>query len=100
MRITIALAALAGALTFAASPASAQRFAPQETDRAFEARSEGKSLSLPAIERRVLPRMRGYKYLGPEIRGSDYRLKFMKDGRIVWLDVDASNGRIIARHGF
>ena len=100
MRIALTLTALVGAFTFAAAPASAQSFAEQEADRAFEAREQGRSLSLPDIERRVVPRMRGYQYLGPEKRGRNYRLKFMKEGRVVWVDVDASNGRIIGRHGF
>ena len=99
MRISIALTALVGAIAFA-SPASAQSFAPQEADRAFEAREQGQSLSLPEVERRVVPRMRGYSYLGPEKRGANYRLKFKKEGRIVWVDVDARSGRIIGRHGF
>ena len=100
MRTVLTLTALVGALAFAAPPANAQSFAQQEADRAFEAREQGRALSLPDIERRVVPRMRGYKYLGPEKRGRNYRLKFMKEGRIVWVDVNAANGRIIGRHGF
>lgn len=99
MRFSLALTALAGALAFA-TPANAQAFSEQEADRAFEAREQGQSLSLPEVERRVVPRMRGYKYLGPEKRGRNYRLKFMKEGRVVWVDVEARTGRIIGRHGF
>ena len=38
-------------------------------------------------------------YLGPEFRGDTYRLKFMRDGRVIWVDVDAATGRIKGRSG-
>ena len=36
-------------------------------------------------------------YLGPEFNGDTYRLKFMHDGRVIWVDVDAQTGRIVGR---
>ena len=54
-------------------------------------------MPLPQLERRVLPFMGGADYLGPEFNGRTYRLKFMKDGHVIWVDVDAATGRIIGR---
>ena len=56
-------------------------------------------MPLPQIERRVMPFMGGADYLGPEFNGDTYRLKFMRDGRVIWVDVDAATGRIIGRSG-
>jgi hypothetical protein len=80
-----------------ASPAPADR--PRDQDRAFQATREGRSMPLPMIERRVMPFMGGAEYLGPEFRGDSYRLKFMRDGRVIWVDVDAATGRIIGKSG-
>ena len=59
----------------------------------------GNVLSLREIERRVLPQMRGSEYLGPayDATARAYRLKFIKDGRVTYVDVDARTGRIIRR---
>ena len=78
-----------------ASPAPAQR--PRDQDRAFEATKQGRSMPLPKIERRVMPFMDGADYLGPEFNGETYRLKFMRNGRVIWVDVDAATGRILRR---
>ena len=85
------------AASLIASPALADR--PRDQDRAFEATRHGRSMPLPMIERRVMPFMGGADYLGPEFRGETYRLKFMRDGRVIWVDVDAATGRIIVRSG-
>ena len=53
-------------------------------------------MSLPMIEQRVMPFMGGADYLGPELRGPIYRLKFMRNGRVIWVDVDGQ-GNIIRR---
>lgn len=78
-----------------ASPALADP--PRDADRAFEATQKGRSMPLPNIEQRVMPFMGGADYLGPEFNGDTYRLKFMKNGRVIWVDVDAATGRIIGR---
>lgn len=67
-----------------------------------EARKEmkaGNVLSLREIEARVLPQMRGSEYLGPSYDSTAraYRLKFIRDGRVTFVDVDARTGRIINR---
>ena len=81
-----ALAALCAGLL--ATPALADK--PRDADRAFDAAREGRAMPLPNIERRVMPFMGGADYLGPEFNGSTYRLKFVKDGRVIWVDVDAA----------
>lgn len=59
----------------------------------------GNVLSLRQIERRILPRMKGSEYLGPayDSAARAYRLKFIKDGRVTYVDVDAKSGKIINR---
>jgi hypothetical protein len=69
----------------------------REQERAFEAKRDGRSMPLPQLERRVIPFMGGADYLGPELNGGTYRLKFIQDGRVIWVDVDAQTGRIIRR---
>jgi hypothetical protein len=91
---TLFAAAIVAAGLFAA-PALAEP--ERETDRAFEATRDGRSMPLPQLERRILPFMGGADYLGPELIGRTYRLKFMLDGRVIWVDVDARTGRIIRR---
>ena len=96
MKMLLPLAAAALALT-ALHPAVAQSRNDQS-----EARKEmraGNTLSLREIERRVLPTMRGYEYLGPayDSRAMAYRLKFIRDGRVTFIDVDARTGKIINR---
>ena len=69
----------------------------REQQRAFEATREGRSMPLPQLERRVMPFMGGADYLGPEYNGGAYRMKFMQNGRVIWVDVDPQTGRIIRR---
>jgi hypothetical protein len=68
-----------------------------EQEQAFEAKRDGRSMPLPQLERRVMPFMGGADYLGPELNGGTYRLKFIQNGRMIWVDVDAQTGRIIRR---
>ena len=76
---------------------SAQSQPMRESDRAFEAKREGRSMPLPQLERRVLPFMGGADYLGPELNGGTYRMKFIQNGKVIWVDVDPQSGRIIRR---
>ena len=92
VRTLLLAAALAAGLTSA--PALADP--PRETQRAFEATREGRSMPLPQLERRVMPMMGGADYLGPELNGDTYRFKFMQNGRVIWVDVDGQ-GRVIRR---
>lgn len=90
---TLFAAAIAAGLI--ASPALADR--PRDQDKAFEATKQGRSMPLPKIERRVMPFMDGADYLGPEFNGRTYRLKFMRNGRLIWVDVDPETGKIVGR---
>jgi hypothetical protein len=57
----------------------------------------GNVRSLREIEQRVLPSMPGAQYLGPEYdpAAMAYRLKFIREGRVMFIDVDARSGEII-----
>lgn len=57
----------------------------------------GNVRSLREIERRVLPMMPGTQYLTAEYDPAAvaYRLKFIRDGRVMFVDVDARSGEII-----
>jgi hypothetical protein len=93
--IRLTLLAVAAAAGLLSAPALADP--PRDSDRAFEATREGRSMPLPQLERRVLPFMGGADYLGPELNGTIYRFKFMQNGRVIWVDVDGQSGRIIRR---
>jgi uncharacterized membrane protein YkoI len=105
---TLALA-LAGTSASMAVPAAANAPAfsllaaqSQQREDQGEARKEmkaGNQLSLREIERRILPQMKGAEYLGPayDAVAHAYRLKFIKDGRVMYVDVDARTGKIINR---
>ena len=64
---------------------------------AREEMKAGRTLPVREIERRVIPQMRGHEYLSFEYDGnsSAYRLKFIKEGQVVWVDVDARTARIL-----
>lgn len=59
----------------------------------------GNIRSIREIERRVLPMMPGMQYLGPEYDPAAiaFRLKFIRDGRVVFVDVDARTGAIMGQ---
>ena len=69
----------------------------REQERAFQDMRDGRSMPLPQLERRVMPFMGGADYLGPEINGGTYRMKFIQNGRVIWVDIDPQTGRIIRR---
>ena len=96
MRVFGSLFAAAIASGLLAPPAAAAD-RPRDQDRAYSATVNGQSMPLPKIEQRVMPFMGGADYLGPEFRGDTYRLKFMRGGRVIWVDVDAATGRILRR---
>ncbi len=92
------LTALAGTVMFTlmALPADAA----QRRDEQNDARAQmmaGKVKSLRSIENRVLPKMSGSQYLGPEFDpvAQVYRLKFIRKGRVVFVDVDGRTGSIL-----
>src|ERR1700746_3646489 len=94
LRILLVAGLVATGLTSA--PALADP--PRDSQRAFQGRQEGRSMPLPQLERRVMPLMGpGPDYLGPELNGGTYRMKFIQNGRVIWVDVDPQTGRIIRR---
>lgn len=87
----LALAAL-GAIALPADPGGEQGEARKE-------RQAGNILSIRQIEQIVLPRMAGKQYLGPDYdpAAMAYRLKFIHEGKVYFVDVDARTGRIIGQ---
>jgi len=100
MRNWFALTMLAPllAVTPALTPAPTARAEPGgEQGQVRKDIRAGNVRSLREIERRVLPMMPNMQYLGPEYdpAAMAYRLKFIQDGRVVFVDVDARSGTII-----
>ncbi|PXA91386.1 hypothetical protein DMC47_25745 [Nostoc sp. 3335mG] len=63
------------------------------------AREQGRILPMREIERRVVPQMRGAQYLGFDYDPATgiYTLKFLRDGAVIWVDVDARTGQVTGR---
>jgi hypothetical protein len=99
---TVALALPGAAL---AHPPTSGRPAPRVErpwDPQHEARREvraGNVVRLHDIERRIVPTMPGMQYLGPEYdaEAMAYRLKFIRNGRVEFVDVDARTGLVRGR---
>ena len=94
-------AAMLSAAMPAADAAQAGQGGHRKTDQgaAYDQLRRGEARPLREIEQRVIPRMPGATYLGPELHDDRYRLKFMENGAVIWVDVDARTGAIIGRTG-
>ncbi|TCM22456.1 peptidase YpeB-like protein [Novosphingobium sp. PhB165] len=70
-----------------------------EQGEARRERKAGNILSIRQIEQLVLPRMGAMQYLGPEYDAAAmaYRLKFIQNGKVYFVDVDARTGRVIGQ---
>jgi len=81
------------------SIAQSQSQSKSDQEKARREMQAGNVLSLRQIERRILPQMKGSEYLGPSYDSAAraYRLKFIKNGRVTYVDVDARTGKIINR---
>jgi hypothetical protein len=91
---------LIGVLAALAAPAAAQntRGLGREQNNAYRAMQQGQILSLPEIRARI--RVPNAEYIGAEMLGPTiYRLKYMRGANVIWIDVDAATGRIVARFG-
>lgn len=68
---------------------------------ALEARRNGHLLPRREIEGRVIPTMRGAQYLGFDfdLDSAVYTLKFLRDGEVIWVEVDGRSGQILGRSG-
>lgn len=84
-------------LAFHASPSLAEQNAEQGQVRK-DIRA-GNVRSLREIEQRILPSMSGMQYLGPEYDpvALAYRLKFIRGGKVVFVDVDARSGAVLSQ---
>ena len=88
---------IAGVVAAGLSGAPTLADPPRDSQQVFRDRQQGRSIPLPMLEQRVLPRMGGADYLGPEINDGAYRMKFIQNGRVIWVDVDPQTGRILHR---
>ncbi len=88
---------VATAATLTSIPASAQR---RDQDEAYEAARSGAIRPLGEIISRVTPRIRG-TFLGSDFDSGTrtYRLKYMRDGSVVVVDVDARSGNVLGISG-
>ena len=94
---SLIVSCLALALSIPAAPLAAQ--ARGEQGEARKEMRAGNLVSLRDIEARIVPAMRGAEYLGPAYASTAmaYRLKFIRDGRVLFVDVDARTGRVLGR---
>jgi hypothetical protein len=67
-----------------------------EQDAARRARVEGQVMPFSTIKQRVDSRMGDATYVGSEFNSASnrYRLKYVKDGKVVWVDADGRTGDI------
>jgi hypothetical protein len=85
----------------AAAPAAGEPQKRGDQMQAFDARRQGRLLPIREIERRVVPTMAGAEYLGfdYDIGSGTYTLKFLRDGNVIWVDVDGRSGQVVGRTG-
>jgi Ni/Co efflux regulator RcnB len=88
------------AAPLAATPAFAQNRERARTDEQTSAREHmqaGRNMPIREIERRIIPQMQDDEYLGFEYdpAAQAYRLKFIREGKMIWVDVDARNARVL-----
>lgn len=96
MRVPILLAAAIGLVLPAQGTEARGLQRVREQATAYRANQQGQILSLPEIRARI--RVPGAQYIGAEMIGPTvYRLKYMRGADVIWIDVDATTGRIIQR---
>ncbi len=96
MRV-IATALGLGGMALSATPADARR----DQDEAYQAARSGEIRSLPDIRARVHSRMSDAQPLGEEYDSASrtYRLKYLRSGSVIWVDVDARTGAVVRHSG-
>ncbi len=79
-----------------AVPAAAQR---NDQRSALAQREQGRLLPSPEIVRRTSAVMKGAQYLGFDFDGGSgmYTLKFLRNGQVIWVEVDGRTGQIVGR---
>lgn len=99
---SVICACLAAAALAGPGMAEPMRLAQDSSqDAASQRRQRGQNLPVREIERRVVPRMPGAQYLGFDYDPDTdiYTLKFLRNGSVIWVDVDGRTGRILRRTG-
>jgi hypothetical protein len=92
-----ALAALTAAIGVAPFVTTAEAQGRRdEQDAARRAMLDGHVMPFAIIKRRVDSAMDGATYVGSEFNpdSNRYRLKYVKDGKVVWVDADGRTGDI------
>jgi hypothetical protein len=99
MVVSLLLTALAAIASPMADGQPLQRHS--DAQDAWDGRRQGRLLPLPEIEQRVLPMMRGARYLGFDFEPESgiYTLKFLRNGSVIWVAVDGHSGQIVGRAG-
>ena len=92
---------LASLLILAAAPGIEPDQRRSEQARAYEETRHGRILSPRVIEAKVIPTMKDYEYLGFDLDfgSAIYTLKFLRDGTVIWVEVDGHSGQILGRTG-
>ena len=67
----------------------------REQDNAYRATQQGRIMPLPEIRARI--NIPGAEFIGVEFDGRVYRLKYMREGEVIWIDIDAATGQILRR---
>ncbi|OWV33672.1 hypothetical protein B5C34_09495 [Pacificimonas flava] len=99
MRLVHQFGIIAAALLFlmAAAPAPAEAIVdPRDQDAALQARKNGELLGLDDIREQVGRRVGG-RFLGCDCdpHSGRYRMKYLRGGKVVMVDVDARTGDIL-----
>lgn len=96
-KVFLSVFAASAAMAVTASPAAAAAQSGNDQKAARAQMVSGKGKSLRSIENAVLPMMEDSQYLGPEYDPSAkvYRLKFIRQGRVIFIDVDGRTGAIL-----
>ncbi len=93
--------------TFLAVAAVPVHAAPQDRrsdqEAARQGRMQGNLLPLRVIEARVVPAMvkKGAQYIGFDFDSGTgiYTLKFLRNGNVIWVDVDGRSGQVMRQSG-
>ena len=99
MKLSSLIAGMVAITAMVAVPSYAGAGQRGEQDAARRAMLDGQTMPFSLIKRRVDAAMGGATYLGAEFNPSSnrYRLKYVKDGKVVWVDADGRTGDITGR---
>ncbi|MEP7004516.1 MAG: hypothetical protein ABI810_00940 [Sphingomonas bacterium] len=100
MKMLVALA-LSAFAALGPVPATAEPDQKRDQQRTFDDMRNGRILIPRDIEARVIPSMRGAQYLGFDFDSESgiYTLKFLRNGNVIWVEVDGRSGRVLGRTG-